>query len=532
MGLVNVSLPVDGTTADVADYNVPITTIVNTLNGNIDTDNVSAISSSKITKDTNDLQGWIAGQISAPNTVAYNGNRSYTLTFNSTDLTSLVLPGMRVRTTRTVTAPTQCTSLNGSTQYYSKTSPTGLTFTTTFTCSAWVKLTSYGAQSGIIARRNADTEGFSFGIRDNGRVQLIGLRIASNNKQINSYQSIPLNKWVHVAATLDMSLGDTTAQKIWIDGVEVPREYTLTGTATALVQGTTALVVGANTSAGGTPFPGKIAQAAVFSSQLSDATVKSYYSQGLSGSETNLISAYSFNNSITDLNTTNANNLTAQGSAVATNADSPFSQNASGTPGGSYDYGIVMSNTFSTNTTMVVQVPEGNTIPTSGGIAAVAFSTQKAPYGMPVLTDKWEISNIIRIMFKQTSPSSGTWYNLTSTSGTSGGNSIIIPIGNWDVRYQVTGAALCSSAATTSYAVNKVTLSTANNTESDRAWTTRVSGNNTTEISGTQSCFGKINLSAATTYYMNNQTDAATTSEIQIIGNQTALGIFVMPSTL
>jgi hypothetical protein len=326
-------------------------------------------------------QGWTPVTQSV-SSVAYNGNRSYTLTM-SADVSATLSPGMRVRTTRTVAAPTQCTSLNGTTQYYSKTTPTGLSFTTTFTCSAWVKLSSYQA-GGIIARRNADTEGWSMFIDSSGRVQLVALRIASNNKFIVSNQSLPLNKWVHVAATMDVSAGDTTtAQKIWIDGVEVPRTYNINGTITALVQGTTALVVGATKSAGTDLFAGKIAQAAVFSSQLSDATIKSYYSQGLSGTETNLVSAYSFNNSINDLNTTNANNLTAQGSAVATNADSPFSTNSFDVETGTEDYGIVQS---VATTTVVVQVPIGCTIPTSGGVSAMSYSTQEAPYGFPGLT--------------------------------------------------------------------------------------------------------------------------------------------------
>jgi hypothetical protein len=44
MGLISVTLPSDGTTIDAADYNTPITTIVNTINGNISTDNIAASS--------------------------------------------------------------------------------------------------------------------------------------------------------------------------------------------------------------------------------------------------------------------------------------------------------------------------------------------------------------------------------------------------------------------------------------------------------------------------------------------------------
>lgn len=42
MGTINVSLPADGTTADVADYNTPIQTIVDEINGQLDNDNIAA----------------------------------------------------------------------------------------------------------------------------------------------------------------------------------------------------------------------------------------------------------------------------------------------------------------------------------------------------------------------------------------------------------------------------------------------------------------------------------------------------------
>lgn len=55
MGTISVSLPADGTTADVADYNTPINTIVNEFNGNIDNANIkaaAAISGSKLADGT------------------------------------------------------------------------------------------------------------------------------------------------------------------------------------------------------------------------------------------------------------------------------------------------------------------------------------------------------------------------------------------------------------------------------------------------------------------------------------------------
>lgn len=50
MANISVSLPSDGDTIDVADYNTPITTIVNEINGNLDNSNISASAAIAVSK--------------------------------------------------------------------------------------------------------------------------------------------------------------------------------------------------------------------------------------------------------------------------------------------------------------------------------------------------------------------------------------------------------------------------------------------------------------------------------------------------
>lgn len=393
---------------------------------------------------TASTSGWEV-EAELPDTITYNGNRSYDLVFNSTDLTDTLSEGMRLRTTRTVSAPTQCADLEASSsQYFSKSSPAGLSFTTTFTCAAWVKLESY-AIGGIIARRNGATEGWDFGVNGSGQVVIRGLRIASNNKRIDSYQSLPLNKWVYVAACLDMTAGDTTAQKIWIDGVEVPRLYTLTGTATALVQGTTALVVGAETSAGTNTFDGKIAQASVHSACLSDVQVKALMSQTISSSSPSIVSGFTLDGVLTDVSA-NANDLTASGGALATNTDSPFGSYL----GGTLDYGIITKTAFSTNTTLTVQVPEGCTIPTSGGVSAVSYSTQDTPYLFPRDKSRWRLVTLLRTAQSTTS-------NANYGAYMSGGFKLNAPLGVWKIGQQC-GGYYNVTAVTVSFALSPTSM--------------------------------------------------------------------------
>ena len=312
--------------------------------------------------------------------VTCNGNRSYDVVFNST-VASYLTPGMRIRTTRTVTAPTQCTSLNGTTQYWVKTSPNKLSFTDDFVVSAWIKVSSY-TQSAIVSRYNG-TSGWALVFQNTGQITLQGLSGgAGNYRLVQSYQSVPLNKWVHVTAQLDMSAHAVGATNSYImfDGVDVPAFVSQAGTnPTSLTQAGN-LEIGSQN--GGTIlFPGKIAQVAIYNAKVTQANIRATISQGLTGSETSLASAYSFNNSTSDLNTTTPNDLSAgAGSPTATNADSPFTTDANGTPGGSYDYAVVRN---VSTTTATVQVPEGNTIPTTGGVSAVDLSAWESPYGMP-----------------------------------------------------------------------------------------------------------------------------------------------------
>jgi hypothetical protein len=388
----------------------------------------------------------------APDTVTYNGQRSYNLVFNDVDYTNILSPGQRLKTTRTVAAPTQCTSLNGSTQYWNKTSPNKLTFTDDFVVDAYVKLTSYAADNIIVSRLGA-ASGWVLNANSAGQIVLTGYNTGyANFSKVTSYQSIPINKWVRVTAQLDMSTftATTTTSYVMIDGVDVPASVTRGGTnPTALVQQGD-LNIGAQN--GGVFFPGKIAQVAIYNAKVTQANIRLTHSQGLAGTETSLASAYSFDGVATDLNTTTPNDLTAQGAAGYA-ADSPFGTQASGLISSTLDYGIVQSAVFSTNTTVVVQVPEGCTIPTSGGVSAVSYSGLKAPYGFPDQNERWSILTHNMSDTARPTPGANTWYN--------DGGVLSIPIGSWKIYY---GGCIGNNInATQGYAV-KGTLSTANNT--------------------------------------------------------------------
>ncbi len=495
MPVISLTLPNDGDSANASTVDTPFTTIVNLLNGGLDHDNMvdggitgaklvaATVTPDKLSNST--LAGWAALSV-APNSVTDNGNRSYQVVFNSIDLTSLLSPGMRMRLTRSVAAPHQCTSLNGSTQYYSKSSPAGMTFTDTFTCSAWVKLTSY-AQGAIISRFNG-TSGWLFDVNASGQVVIIGYNGGpSNNRSVTSTQSLPLNKWVHVFASLQMSDHTSSTSYIYIDKVLVPSTIATSGTnPTALIQAGN-LEVGSDN--GGTiPFPGELAQVAVYSAVISTSTMIAASDQTLAGTETNLVSAYSFNNTINDLNTSNANNLTANGSAVATATDSPFAQGATA---GTLEYGIITAAAFSTNTTLTVQVPEGSALPTAGGIVTAEYAAVKVPYNFPALAGKWTVEMVLKVNTTQSSPGASTWYNL--------GQSLNVPIGAWKLWFRASVHTVKGSAVGYVYA----TLSTSSTTAGVDKLTDCYFGAAGQDYIDTLTGDTHLTLASATPYYLN-----------------------------
>jgi hypothetical protein len=394
------------------------------------------ITNAGATLEANLTAGWLPlGD--TPDLVTALGNGSYSLVFNGNDLTDTVSEGMRVRTARTVAASNTSFSLDGTNDYYVKTSPNKMTFTDDFAVGFWVYPTAYpGTFAGIASRYNG-TSGWEFLMDSKGCVILIGHNAGSGNfRGVTSHQSLPLNEWTFVAAQLDMSAhtATTTTSYVMMNGLDVPAYVSQAGT------NPTALVAAGNfeigsVSGGTNPFTGYIGDGGVFSAKVTQATMLTYMNQPLVGTETNLASGYA-NGSVNDLNTTTPNNLTATNGAT-TVANAPYGNRGAST---ALDYGVVMSKAFSTNTTLTVRVPEGCTIPTSGGVSSVDYSTQDTPYGFP------GISPIIA-SFSKLNDSTAT----TSDVAVAGGK-VIIPVVPAGKSLRVTAS--CGNVASNSGATN------------------------------------------------------------------------------
>lgn len=128
------------------------------------------------------------------------------------------------------------------------------------------------------------------------------------------------------------------------------------------------------------------------------------------------------------------------------------------------------------------------------------FSHQKNPYGFDIDVTKWTVEATSTSLAEQTTPTSGTWYNLGSID-------IDIPIGVWIAYYETSGGARQVNTNDVDYFI---TLSTANNSESDSANTcyTRNSGGTNSNYKSYNSFYKRIPLTLTTkdTFYLNAKT--------------------------
>lgn len=537
--IINVTLPSDGTTADVQDYNSVITTMLGIINGQLDDDNISGLSGSKITSNTLPISaldataklGYITG-LNAPNSVTNNGAHSFDVVFNGVDYSSILTPGMRVKFTRTVAAPTQCTKLNGSSQYWVKTTPNKMTFTDDFAAKIRVKLTAYPAVGsvGVLAACSTVSNGWLIWVDATGAVVVNGRNGGAGNfSRVTSYQSLPLNKWVDISVQLDMSsfTATSTTSYIMFDDVDVPAFVSRSGTNPTAITAAGDLTVGSGD--GGLYLAGKVAQLAIFNAKVTQATMRSYSGQAFSGTETSLASAYSFNGNANDLNTTTPNNLSVGGgSVVATEADSPFALDGREVPTGTDEFGIVMQSVFSTNTTVTIQTPDGSMLPTSGGISSIAYSGLKVPSKFPASRGRWTVLALYKLSSGNISIGSvGAW-------AISVANRLTVPIGEFILGYEGNLREDSTVSGTRSLFV-QMASSLPTNSLYNQELTGRLVENSSTFVIGiiSRQTRTPVKLTSQTNYSMYGAVDSASGAEVWSVGaDQGALAMFAEPAHL
>ena len=180
---------------------------------------------------------------------------------------------------------------------------------------------------------------------------------------------------------------------------------------------------------------------------------------------------------------------------------------------GTTRYAFITAISFSTNTTMTVYGGTDYDVDDTAtfAISSFRYSTVRSPHGFPLNPAKWTVET------RKTSDisvavSSNTWTNIDTTT-------IVIPIGLWNVEFQVSGHSDRTSAGTGDSAA--ICLSTANNTASDEDlicmngyYGSGVAGSS--DLTGGAAYRRKIlELAAKTTYYLNVHIQNAGTYYIQ-----------------
>jgi hypothetical protein len=159
-------------------------------------------------------------------------------------------------------------------------------------------------------------------------------------------------------------------------------------------------------------------------------------------------------------------------------------------------YFIVTKVAYSSpNTTITIYGGTDYTL-ANAAITSPYFSLDRTPFGFPMSPTKWTTSATDTTDRSQASPTGGTWYNLGSLS-------LAIPIGSW--RIGCKGSAYVTRNAST-FCDMSVTLSTANNSETDKNYSTYLNTGGATgnlQIRGPFYKLFTIDVTTAQTRYLN-----------------------------
>lgn len=424
---------------------------------------------------------------------ANNTNREFQVT-TPNDLTGTLTPGMRFSVTRSVSPPTQCMAFTAaSSQYATKASPSGITFTAAFTCEEWVYLNSYTGQTQyLMDRADGSTSGWYFRVNAD-RTVTIGYGTGSTFTEWSTIQAIPTKTWIHVAGVVS-STTSKTLQGIYFNAVSVPTKNVLNAAAN-LSQATANLSIGAlNTGSANTFLDGYVSEARLWSAARTAQQIKDNMAVNLVGSETNLVGLWQGNGVFTDA-TSNANTLTATSGAIATQVANPYN---------SIEYALVTKVSYANpTTTLTLFTPAGYTIPNQT-LNSPQYSLVKIPYGFPADAGLFRVSTLH-------STSDSTTSNATYGAFLSAGFALSVPTGAWIVGHQhgdifnITTTKVTFNISST--ALTGLTATTGQNA-SPFGIQTRSSAAAETDIAG-KITYPQV-LSALTTYIM--YTVGATTS--------------------
>lgn len=447
----------------------------------------------------NNNGGWVA-RAEAPVYASNNGNKEFTFTLPG-DLTGVLGQGMKIKLDRATAPPTQAMSFTAaSSQYASKTTPSGLSFTTAYTCESWIYVNSY-SQMGIITRDDG-TNGWVFGLSASGQLESY-YRNGAGFTIGDSYQSVTLKRWQHAAVSVNVT---TKVFSFYLNGTLIPALPVAGTPVTTMTQGTSPITLGrTNTSL---YFDGYMAEARVWSVVQTQTAIQNNMGINLTGSETNLVFCVRGNGVWTDL-TVNANTLTASNGAgfVTMPTTIPYYYNPTEC------FVITGKPTYSSPNTVITAFGGTDFVLPNATMLNLYFSMQRAPFGFSVDRGKWITDMLLKNDISINAPASNTWYNYN------GGAVLQVPTGAWRLFYE--GGFYATRGGTT-VATLWVSLSTSTTAESD---STLSSFDQVEGAAGQMTAFPTFHrekfvpTTAMTQYSLITKTSVAPTTSLTVFGS-------------
>lgn len=440
-----------------------------------------------------DPNSWI-GTGETWNYVGNNGQKEYQYIVAG-DKTAKYTNGMKVRMPRVIAAPTMCADFEtSSSQYAARTSGSvvGVSFLDDYTVEAKVWLESYGNWTiGGRYTGGGTDDGFALQLSASG--QIIMYAAGTGFRQGITNQAVPLGRWVHIAATMDMSGGVST---IYMDGV--PLIVGMSGAATQLTQSGD-LMIG-NFTGGTQFFDGKIADFRIWNTVRTQAQIRDNMHR-YPAITTGLVVHHKLDGNFNDASG-NGNTLTSFAGVTSTTVDNDLK---------AVEYGIITDRVFAAgNTTMTIFTGQQHNAPYEN-LSGISYSAARTPLGFPAARHKWSVELICKINITQSTPTINQWYNIGSLG-------IYAPTGEWLGAFQGTADSSATAASTGNFAVFMASLSTLNNAESDPLFTAAQYANNVTTLGAQMHKSRPVTTTAQTLLYLIERHNAAATNGMTVSG--------------
>ncbi len=199
--------------------------------------------------------------------------------------------------------------LDGSNDYIQIADNNSLDINGSISLSAWIFPTNIANKDGILAKRTSTENSGDWALRftSTAKLKLLIWDGDASNGSTSSNSSISVNTWTHIALTHNNS---TNTTKFYINGL---LDATSTSLSKNLAGNSSNAYIGWDGQQGDKFFTGKIDEIRFWDDIRTQTEIKANMHTELSGSESNLVAYYNFNdgsgNTLTDL-TSNSNNGT------------------------------------------------------------------------------------------------------------------------------------------------------------------------------------------------------------------------------